>query len=52
MTTFPLRAQALPNVQIARPALARIAAVFASMAGIIAEAGRQANAAHKRLSWR
>ena len=52
MVTFPLGASDLPNVQIARPALLRIAAVFASVADVFAEAGRQADAAHKRLSWR
>lgn len=51
MTTLPLRASGLPNVQIVRPALAALAAVFASVADVIAEAGRQADAAHKRLTW-
>ena len=50
MTTFPLRASDLPNVQNARPVLTRIAAVFASVAEVFAEAGRQADAAHKRLT--
>ena len=50
MTTFPLRASALPTVHIVRPVFAAFAAVFASVADVIAEAGRQADAAHKRLA--
>lgn len=52
MTTFPLRASDLPNVQYARPVLARVAAAFAAVADVFAEAERQANAAHQRLTWR
>jgi len=52
MTMFPLRAPGLPNVQIVRPVLARLADVFASVADVIAEAGRQMNAAHQRVTWR
>jgi hypothetical protein len=52
MTTFPLRASGLPNAQTARPVLARIAAVFAAVADVLAEAVRQADAAHNRLTWR
>ena len=52
MTTFPLRASDLPNVQTVRPVLARFAAVFALVGEVFAEAGRQADAAHKRLTWR
>lgn len=51
MTTFPLRASDL-NVQVVRPALARVAAAFAAVADVFAEAERQANAAHRRLIWR
>ena len=52
MTTFPLRASDLPNVQYARPVLACVAAAFAAVADVFAEAERQANAAHQRLIWR
>ena len=52
MTTLPLRASDLPNVQNARPVFARLAAVAASMGEVIAEAARLADGAHKRLSWR
>jgi len=51
MTTFPLRASDLPNVQNARPVFGRVAAVFVSMAEVIAEAARLVDGAHKRLSW-
>jgi hypothetical protein len=51
MTTFPRRASRLPNGQTARPVLARLAGVFAAVADVIAEAVRQADAAHTRQTW-
>ena len=35
MTTLPLRASDLPNVQSARPVFERVAAVLASLADVI-----------------
>jgi hypothetical protein len=52
MTTFPLRTSELPTVQNVFPALARVAALFATAADVLAEAEQQANAAHRRLAVR
>ncbi len=52
MTTLPLRASDLPNVPFVWPTFARVAALFAIAADVLAEAAQQANAAHKRLAIR
>ncbi|HUI14249.1 MAG TPA: hypothetical protein VL048_12355 [Xanthobacteraceae bacterium] len=54
MTTFPLRASDLPNVQFVRPVFARVGAVLAAAIDVFAEAELQASAAQKRYpfaSW-
>lgn len=51
MTTLLLRAAGLPNGHAVWPVFARIATTaFAAVADVIAEAGHQADAAHRRLS--
>lgn len=50
MTTLPLRASDLPNVPHVWPSFARVAAVLTTVADVLAEAARQANAAHRRLA--
>jgi hypothetical protein len=50
MTTLPLRASDLPNVPHVWPIFARVAAVLTTVVDVLAEAARQANAAHKRLA--
>jgi hypothetical protein len=52
MTTLPLRASDLPNAPYVWPTVARVAAVLTAVADVFAEAGRQADAAHRRLAVR
>jgi len=54
MTTFPLRASALPNAPYAWPSFGRFGAFLASLFAVYADAEQEASAAQKRYlfaSW-